>query len=409
MPVNLGGIIFSQVYTDNSGGPAPEFDSDGDGVASQEDEFVAISSVSGTPVDISGWQIWSDSTGSGAPDTPVDGLYHTFAPGTVLANGEQLAVINEISAGGSVPFTAVEASEGGVESGAGGVSTNLLTEGDGGSASESIVLLNPVTGEYIVFNFGPDPFDFSDISGFPGTTNVGEVDAEAVHSDPGTGFSVQYDSSTDAYVLDTVFVPCFTRGTRISLLGGTKQVEDLKVGDVLITQGGGTEKVKAVLTHEIDLRTPKNEKHKPVLLQAGCFGPDRPARALLVSPQHRILMREDATGELVLVPAKALIARSGVRVANGKRSITYFQIVCAQHSVISSEAFWTESFFLGRYSLSVCDAESRQDLFRVFPGLREGILPRSAYPMLTVGAALSRNLSPYLSGRDQDGTMSRAG
>ena len=75
------------MYTDNSGGPAPEFDSDGDGVASQEDEFVAISSVSGTPVDISGWQIWSDSTGSGAPDTPVDGLYLTFAPGTVVANG----------------------------------------------------------------------------------------------------------------------------------------------------------------------------------------------------------------------------------------------------------------------------------------------------------------------------------
>jgi hypothetical protein len=99
MTANLEGIRFDQVYGDNSGtsGGQQLFDTDGDGTATQEDEFVSFTNTSSGPMDISGWQIWSDSSGSGAPDAPQDGLYHTFPPGTVLQPGETLYIINEIS------------------------------------------------------------------------------------------------------------------------------------------------------------------------------------------------------------------------------------------------------------------------------------------------------------------------
>lgn len=392
MPVNLGGIIFSQVYTDNSGGPAPEFDSDGDGRATQEDEFVAVANLSGAPVDISGWQIWSDSTGGGAPDNPVDGLYHTFAPGTVLDAGASLTVINEITAGGNVPFTAVEASEGGVESGPGGVSTNLLTEGNGGATSESVVLLNPATGEYIVFNYSPNPFNPANIPGFPGTTNVGEVDASAVQADPGTGFSVQFDPASNDYVLGTVFVPCFTPGAQIAVPSGTKAVEDLREGDIVRTRTG-YEVVRAVITRDLDLTDPENAEHKPICFAKGALGGGRPSLPLLVSPQHRVLMQQE-DGMLALVPAKALLHRKGVRVALGKRDVRYIQIVCARHSVLSSNDMWTESFYPGRYALLVCDAVARIKLDRIFPQLAQGKLPEPAHPLLGVQQAAQHKLRP---------------
>ena len=92
MVASLNGIIFDQIYGDNSGGA--EFDTDGDGTATQEDEFVSFTNTTGAPIDVSGWQIWSDASGSGAPDGPQDGLYHTFPPGTVIAPGDTLYIIN---------------------------------------------------------------------------------------------------------------------------------------------------------------------------------------------------------------------------------------------------------------------------------------------------------------------------
>lgn len=95
MVANLGGVRFDQIYTDNSEGA--EFDSDRDGTATQEDEFVSFTNESGSAVDISGWQVWSQGTGSNAPDGARDGHYHTFPSGTVLQPGETLYIINEIS------------------------------------------------------------------------------------------------------------------------------------------------------------------------------------------------------------------------------------------------------------------------------------------------------------------------
>ncbi len=174
---------FDQIYGDNSStgeGQTP-FDTDGDGAATQEDEFVSISNDNATPLDISGWQIWSDSTGSDAPDRPVDGLYHTFRPGTVLQPGETLYIVNEIT--GPAPSWAQEASEGGVESGSGGVRTNLLTEGSSGCAGEAIALVDPSSGDYIVFNMSTRQPNVQNETGFPGTNNVGTEEGHAVMPD----------------------------------------------------------------------------------------------------------------------------------------------------------------------------------------------------------------------------------
>ncbi|MEM8742528.1 MAG: lamin tail domain-containing protein, partial [Pseudomonadota bacterium] len=224
MAIDLDGIIFGQIFGDNSSDNDPtsntEFDSDGDGTTTQEDEFVSITNTTGAPMDISGWQIWSDASGTNAPDPEQDGLYHTFPLGSVLEPGETLWIINEIT--GAEPDWAQEASEGGVESGPGGENTNFLSEGNIKPKPEAVALVNPDTGEYIVFNMAPNPPEIQNLPGFPGTEVVGIVDGHSVQADMAAGFSYQYDEATDSYIYAEAFVPCFAAGTLVATPDGPR-------------------------------------------------------------------------------------------------------------------------------------------------------------------------------------------
>ena len=383
MAANLDGVLFTQIYTDNDGGP--EFDSDGDGNATQEDEFVAIQNTSSAPVDISGWEIWSDSTGGGATDAPQDGLYHTFPPGTVLAPGQEVFVINEIT--GPVPGFAQEASEGGVESGPGAPSTNLLTEGSGGGAAESIALLNPDTLEFIIFNMSPNPSTIPDEDEFLGETSVGEVDGSSVQADPGAGFSYQYDPVTDTYSNLPVFVPCFTAGTRIAVPGGEVLVETLVPGDLVLTADHGPRPLRAILRRKLTFtRDDRHDQHKPVLFNIGSLGDGAPHRPLAGSPQHRMLVRDEG-GDEVLAPAKGLLHRRGVRRKAGCRQVVYLQLVFDQHEVVCAEGAWSESFFPGAYAVSASDCATQRELLEIFPDLNRGLTPDPARKLLRVQEA----------------------
>ncbi|GIT94777.1 hypothetical protein JANAI62_14000 [Jannaschia pagri] len=377
MVARLQNVRFDQIYPDNDGGP--EFDTDGDGQATQEDEFVSFTNDGTSAIDVSGWQVWSDSTGVGAPDAAQDGLYHTFPQGTVLQPGETLYIINEVS--GAEKDWQQESSEGGQETGAGGVSSNFLTEGNSGSPSESIALVNPNTGDFIVFNMSTSAEQVSSQPGFPGTTKVGEVDGDAVQDDAGAGYSYQYDEETDSYVYREVFVPCFTPGTLISTPSGDRPVESLRPGDLVCTRDAGAKPLRAILRRNVDFRTGDRLKHLPIEFKPGSLGPARPNRRLIVSPQHRMLL-SDPSGREYLAPAKALVDRPGVRVMSGRRHVTYIQLVFDSHEIVLSEGAPTESFHPGNYVTARCSGAMRRGLRRILP---EGALthPCPARPLLT--------------------------
>src|SRR6056297_323437 len=113
------------------------------------------------------------------------------------------------------------------------------------------------------------------------------VDLEVVAAFEGPGDFGQAAIGADALVSP----PCFTPGTRILTDRGYVAVEDLKVGDGVRTRDAGVQRlawVGEVALSAADLRA--RPEFQPVRLCANALGAGRPARDMLVSPQHRILV-----------------------------------------------------------------------------------------------------------------------
>ncbi len=89
---------------------------------------------------------------------------------------------------------------------------------------------------------------------------------------------------------------------------------------------------------------------------AGALGPGHPARPLVVSPQHRILVRSAIAQRMfgsaeVLVAAKQLLSLDGIDVAQDLETVEYFHILFDRHEIVFAKGTETESLYTGPQAL----------------------------------------------------------
>lgn len=147
-------------------------------------------------------------------------------------------------------------------------------------------------------------------------------------------------SNVDPY---TLLVPCLAEGTRVATPAGPRAVETLRPGDLVMTEDAGPQPVRVILRRRVDCR-PAPDRLAPILIRAGALGRG-PTADLIVSRQHRILMRMGARD--VLVPAAALTGMPGVRIMLGRDSVTYFNLALDRHEIIRAEGALVETFLPG--------------------------------------------------------------
>ncbi|UWQ06186.1 Hint domain-containing protein [Aliiroseovarius crassostreae] len=160
---------------------------------------------------------------------------------------------------------------------------------------------------------------------------------------------------------------CFTRGTRIETPYGPRPVQDLRPGDLVLTRDNGVQPLRWIGSKTVagqgDLA--------PVRFAKGAFGN---SRALLVSPQHRMLYRGADANLLfdqseVMIPAKHLI--NGRTICQEDRhEVTYYHLLFDQHEVVYCEGAASESFHPGHQGLAAISPAAREELFTLFPELR---------------------------------------
>jgi hypothetical protein len=229
-----------------------------------------------------------------------------------------------------------------------------LTEGNSGSASESIALVNPDTGEYIVFNMSSDPPTIQDQPGFPGTTNVGTEDGHPAMEDQWAGTAYRYNESSGSYESRSASVPCFVEGTLITTPKSETAIELLKVGDLVVTMDSGSQAIRWIGIRDLTHRELIETRQHPIEFKTDSIGPGKPVRSLRVSPQHRVLIHGD-----ILAPARGLTDMPKVRVMKGCRSVRYFHILLSKHEIIYAEGVQTESLLPGPTFLSGCKISDR--------------------------------------------------
>lgn len=175
-------------------------------------------------------------------------------------------------------------------------------------------------------------------------------------------------------------VICFTRDAMIATMSGERPVQSLCEGDRVITRDNGLQEV-AWLGHKTldhgDLLA--NPTLQPILIKAGSLGHNQPERDLMVSPNHRMLIANDANALLfdereTLVAAKHLVGKPGVERAS-VTSVTYYHVLFEHHEVVLGNGAWSESFQPGDYSVSTLNEDQRSEIFGLFPELKsEGAL-----------------------------------
>ncbi len=170
-------------------------------------------------------------------------------------------------------------------------------------------------------------------------------------------------------------VPCFTPGTVIATPAGEVPVEQLAVGDKVITRDNGIQEIRWIGRKGLTGADLARSAHlKPVRINKGALGHGLPERDMLVSPNHRVLVANDKTAlyfeeSEVLVAAKHLTGLKGIAVEDA-RWVTYIHIMFDQHEVILSDGAWTESFQPGDISLGSIGNAQRNEIFELFPELQ---------------------------------------
>ncbi|MEH6672846.1 MAG: Hint domain-containing protein [Sulfitobacter sp.] len=275
----------------------------------------------------------------------------------------------------------------------------------GGAGNDSLdgndgrdTFLNVNGGDTINGGSGTDANDY-DVINLVGSLNGGGYRLENVTPDSDPGDTIDGDGVNDGIDGTIVFtdasgtetgrldftnieeiIPCFTPGTLIATPKGERRVEDLEVGDRVITRDNGIQEIRWVGAREMSGHELARKAHLlPVLIRQGALGNNLPERDMLVSPNHRVLVANDKTAlyfeeREVLVAAKHLTGLEGVDIVETSGT-TYIHMMFDQHEVILSDGTWTESFQPGDMSLAGVGNAQRNEILELFPELatREGV------------------------------------
>ena len=163
-------------------------------------------------------------------------------------------------------------------------------------------------------------------------------------------------------------VPCFTTGALIKTANGPIPIEQLSVGDEIVTRDNGLQPVRWIGMRRVPAMC---EQFAPILIRKGAMGGSRDLR---VSPQHRMVIggwraKVLFGAEEVMARAKDLIDDK-VIVSAPTAMVDYWHILLDAHEVIYADDAITESFFPGDESLTSIGAEARGEVFALFPELR---------------------------------------
>jgi hypothetical protein len=168
--------------------------------------------------------------------------------------------------------------------------------------------------------------------------------------------------------------PCFTEGTEIATDRGAVRIEDLRVGDRVLTRDNGYREIHWIGARRFDAALLADYPElRPIRIPAGALAPGMPARDLTVSPQHRVLLTGDIALELgrdtEILAAAVDVADHLSAVPVLQDSVIYYHILFDAHEIVWANGCWSESFHPAAVTLDGLHAAQRDEILKIFPEL----------------------------------------
>lgn len=240
-----------------------------------------------------------------------------------------------------------------------------LTYTDGTTANITAVLFQDVDGNLYL---APE-FSFNDDQVALEAKPLQSLTLNSVAVDTAQGFS--------AWRQEWDIPLCFTPGAHVATPVGLRLVEDLKAGDLVLTQDHGPQPVRWVGHSTVKLTAAL----APIRIEAGSLGQGLPRRDVVVSPQHRVLVRSLISERMfgkseVLIAAKSLLGLGGITTVSDWDKVTYIHLLFDRHEIIEVEGAPFESLFLGAQTRKAL----RREIARIFPVLARDMISARTIP-----------------------------
>lgn len=222
--------------------------------------------------------------------------------------------------------------------------------------------------------------------------------------EPGRQYQVMQIVSESPNVAYGEIYICFGGDTGIRTPSGTRRAADLVRGDLVWTADAGPLPVRWIGTRRLPgWHLARAPAARPVRIAAGAIAPGIPDRAVLASPQHRILLRSAVVQRMfgtdeVLVAARHLVGWPGIDQVLPPGGIDYVHFLLDGHHVVEAEGMLTESLLAGPEALRALEPGDLDEIAGLFPMLAArapGAAMQAARPLAASGrtATLLRRLA----------------
>lgn len=168
-------------------------------------------------------------------------------------------------------------------------------------------------------------------------------------------------------------VICFTPGTMIATPYGLRDIASLREGDYIQTRDNGPAEIVWMGQRRVSGARMIAMPHlAPIRLRRGALDNDVPDAGLLVSPDHRVLLRGPRARALfgsdeVLVNARDLVNDHSIIVDRAIRQVTYLHMMLPRHEIVFANGVATETFHPASADLAMMEPDEQARLAEHLP------------------------------------------
>lgn len=379
---NIKGVLINEFGSDPSGASQ---DLNGSGVGNSNDEFIELYNASGSPVDLSGWEIWTSN-----------GVRHTLDPGTTIPAGGYFVSVDP-----------------------GGGTSNAIQNVNGAAAdyadqtyafvdSSTVGLYDPGSNTYVIFagaTAGPSAIANLATSIETAHSGASQVGASEQGVANAMGNAVQRFADGDVNFVSDTATPgaanlCFAAGTWIATPEGERRVEDLGIGDPITTADGRWVPVRLIGRQTI-VKAFAGPRAQLVRIRAGALGrgacKPTPHTDLFVTGDHGMVVDGMIVNASALVNGRSIDWVSWPATPE-RRSV--YHVETDAHDVILANGVASETFLDMPGRVAFDNFQEYLNLYGRERHIIENPMPRIAAPRLIPdavrrGVAVADNCAPF--------------